>query len=203
MARDHYLKRAAELGPDADARIFAEARADGGVLADGESIDLSQQAAQMGIRRDVLEAIVLMLRRREGRLSSPVIPVVVVPAQPPPPEPPPASNRLGPISTPDVFEIVGYTNSGELYLAYFRFPDRATMNRCVAPLGLGETPSPNPIPLRRVGLEMIVHDLDLIIRLEPEETGALGAKDAEAAREVAHALAGLELLQFCVSEKSV
>lgn len=85
----------------------------------------------------------------------------------------------------------------EVYLAYFRFPDRATMTRCLAPLGLGDEPSPSPLTLRRVGMEIHLRGLEFILRLKPESGSIeLQPEDAAYAHGLEQALASLEVVGF-------
>jgi hypothetical protein len=85
----------------------------------------------------------------------------------------------------------------EVYLAYFRFPDRTTMTRCLAPLGLGDEPSPSPVSFARVGRVMQLRGLDFILRYKPEGGNRrLYPEDAEFVRAIEQALAGLEVCGF-------
>jgi hypothetical protein len=85
----------------------------------------------------------------------------------------------------------------EVYLAYFRFPDRATMTRCLAPLGLDDLRSMRPSAFRRPGMAIHVSGLDFMLRLAPEGgMRELGPNDAERANEIAQALAGLEIVKY-------
>jgi hypothetical protein len=55
----------------ADAVILAEARANGGALAEGESINLSFWSDRFGIPRAVLEALALSIGRSHRTASAP------------------------------------------------------------------------------------------------------------------------------------
>lgn len=110
----------------------------------------------------------------------------------------------GDVPTP-LFERVlatqGDPDDTEVYLAYFRFPDRETMDRCLAPLGLASRPSlamaRSALLPRRKGMEIHVRGLDFVLRLRPVSGhDRLGPEDAEAARELERAFAGLELVEF-------
>ncbi len=100
-----------------------------------------------------------------------------------------------------VLATQGDPDDTEVYLAYFRFPDRETMDRCLAPLGLAAKPSlemaRSALLPRRHGMQLHVRGLELVLRLKPASgDDRLAPEDAEAARELERAFAGLELVKF-------
>jgi hypothetical protein len=76
-ARSADLERLGVAGADADALILEEVRATGGVPAEGDEINLTLWSERLDIRRDLLEALVLLAihdhrsrRRDEARASA-------------------------------------------------------------------------------------------------------------------------------------
>ncbi len=95
----------------------------------------------------------------------------------------------------------GDPDDAEVYLAYFRFPDRETMDRCLAPLGLASKPSlamaRSALLPRRNGMEIHVRGLDFVLRFKPVSGDVrLWPEDEEHARGLERAFAELELVRY-------
>ena len=196
---------------EADARILSEARASAGVLAVGERIDLSAWSERLGVPQAVLEALVLSIQHAEPRPPASVPPV---PSAPPAPEiayvedpsltepmtPAPMAMRWPRFEVPDLLELVAPSDAARADLPHFRadfrFPDRATMERCLAPLGVVAMPGLQSVVLEGVTVRARIAQLDLELRLDPEAAGAVTFSDSARARGANRALALLELRAF-------
>lgn len=143
-----YRGRCAELARQgisrdrADRLILYAARERGGKVSQTDDIDLSFWSEQLGIQRDVLEALVASRRNAPDSPSADPDPFLL-------PDtayavrmtPAPVATRR-PRLDQNYFEFVpateqGATTNNAYFCARFCFPDEATMDRCLAELSIG------------------------------------------------------------------
>ena len=178
LALAHYRRRVLELeepgatSESVDATILAEARAQGGVLGEGETINLSFWSQRLGIRRDVLEALALLLRNHEQKPPPDQVPAVVPSPLPPIMTPAPVATR-----NPRVDPAHGALR--------FCFPDAETMKRCLLEIGLEEAQGARDFDLSMVRAHAHMDGLELTLRL-----------DTRSLDDTMRVLAGRELLLF-------
>jgi len=86
LAIERYATRVRELaaegvtGESANAVVLREARAAGGVLREGETINLSMWSERLAMPRDVLEALALAIRATEEGEPEPATPIAIASA---------------------------------------------------------------------------------------------------------------------------
>ena len=196
LARGRYVRRLGELeaegttGEAADAIVLAEARAAGGEPREGETINLSMWSERLAMPRDVLEALALAITREQSAPAPSAPPLA--PASPPREAslpamtPPPVATRNPPVGAPASFR-------GDVFELRFRFPDAATLSRCLAPVFLASLDFAGPRSLRLGDVEASarIDGLECVIRLD--------TTDLTRAAEAARALEGLELLRFRIN----